>query len=226
MYKKFLIVLILDIIILINNSQTFAKYIFNYTLDVANINTGGNYYLITYTEIGDSNEKVEKVYKGDDHDQSGDILRRWLIEKYSTLETIKIEDNSGDIRNCSHLFGGYNEVIVFHKLRKIDLSSFNTENVVSMEFMFYDCVNLTDLNITNLNTSKVAVMHWMFKNCFSIETIDLRSFNTSNAFTMESMFEDCRNVKEIKVSEKWTTENANTSNMFNYCNLSSVTLYN
>ena len=39
MFKKYFIILVLDILILINNSQTFAKYVFNYTLDAATIDT-------------------------------------------------------------------------------------------------------------------------------------------------------------------------------------------
>ena len=51
MYKKYIIVLILNILIVINNNQTFAKYVFKDTLNVATFDTGGNYYLITYTYI-------------------------------------------------------------------------------------------------------------------------------------------------------------------------------
>lgn len=226
MYKKFLLILVLDILMLSNSTQTFAKYMFNYTLDVANVNTGGNYYLITYTEKDNTNEKIEKLYKGDNHDSDGQILRKWIMEKRLTLETIKIEDNSGDITNCEYLFGGSSEVAVCHQLKEIDLSSFNTENVIDMKFMFYECVNLIDLNISNLNTSKVTNMDWMFANCFSIETIDLRSFNTANVTNMESMFGNCVQAKEIKVSTKWITNNANISNMFRNCGVPSVTLYN
>lgn len=226
MYKKFLIILILDMFLLVNTTQTFAKYVFNYTLDVASVNTGGNYYLITYTEKDNTNEKIEKLYKGDNHDSNGQILRRWIMEKRFTLETIKIEDNSGNIKDCSRLFGGLSEVVVCHQLKKIDLSSFNTENVTDMSLMFYDCINLVDLNISNLNTSKVTDMSDMFRNCFSIETIDLRSFNTSNVTDMQCMFINCRSTKEIKVSIKWKTDNANMSDMFRDCGVSTLKLYN
>ena len=48
--RKFLIVLTLNILMLFNN-QTYAKYVFRYQLDVATLNTGGNYYLITYNSL-------------------------------------------------------------------------------------------------------------------------------------------------------------------------------
>lgn len=226
MYKKYIIILILDILILINNNHTFAKYVFKNTLDVATLNTGGNYYLITYTEKNDTNKKVEKVYKGDNHDSDGTILKKWIINKRTTLETIKIEDSSGDIRDCSYLFGGSNEILVCIFLKKIDLSGFNTSNVTDMKFMFYDCVNLIDLNVSNLNTSKVTDMSYMFCNCQSIKTIDLRSFDTHNVIDMDVMFSNCREVKEIRVSSKWTTEKATTKNMFRSCGVSNTNLYN
>lgn len=222
MYKKYIIILILNLLVLINKNQTFAKYVFNDTLNVATLNTGGNYYLIKYTEKGDSNQKEEKVYKGDNHDSDGAILKQWIIDKRTTLETIKIEDDSGDIRNCSYLFGGSNEILVCIFLKKIDLSGFNTENVTDMKFMFYDCVNLVDLNVSNLNTSKVTDMSYMFRNCQSLQIIDLRSFDTHNVTNMNVMFGNCRVVSEIKVSPKWTTEKASTKNMFRDCGVSSV----
>ena len=168
MYKKYIIVLILNLLFFINNNQTFAKYVFNDTLNVATLNTKGNYYLIKYTEKDDPNQKEEKVYKGDNHDSDGAILKQWIIDKRTTLETIKIEDDSGDIRDCSYLFGGSNEILVCIFLKRIDLSGFNTENVTDMKFMFYDCVNLVDLNVSNLNTSTVTDMSYMFCNCQSI----------------------------------------------------------
>ncbi len=225
MYKKYIIVLILNLLFFINNNQTFAKYVFNDTLNVATLNTKGNYYLIKYTEKDDPNQKEEKVYKGDNHDSDGAILKQWIIDKRTTLETIKIEDDSGDIRDCSYLFGGSNEILVCIFLKRIDLSGFNTENVTDMKFMFYDCVNLVDLNVSNLNTSTVTDMSYMFCNCQSIKTIDLRSFNTHNVTNMNVMFGNCRATNEIKVSQKWTNEKASTKNMFRECGVSSVSLY-
>ena len=225
MFKKYFIILALDILILINNSQTFAKYVFNYTLDVATLNTDGNYYLITYTETDEDDEKVEKLDKGDTHDSNGSKLRDWIMDKRQTLETIKIEDDSGDLRDCSYLFGGKNEIMVCHKLTEIDLSGLNTQNVTNMTFMFYDCIRLTKLNISNLDTSKVTDMSYMFCNCRSLRTIDLRSFNTYNVNNMEYMFGNCVLTTQIKVSQTFVTDNANTLNMFQNCGVDGTTLF-
>ncbi len=224
MYKK-CIILIIGIFILTSNSKTLAKYIFNYTLDVASLNTDGNYYLIKYTETNDNNEKIEKLYKGDNKDSDGSKLKKWIMDKRLNLKTIKIEDDSGDIKDCSYLFGGSEEIMICQYLTKIDLSGFNTENVTNMEFMFYDCFRLVDLNISNLNTNQVINMSYMFSKCNALGTIDLRSFNTERVTNMISMFSNCRSTKEIKVSAKFITHNANTTNMFNNCGVSQTTFY-
>lgn len=227
MYKKYLITFILSILILINSNETIAKYAFTYTLDVANCNTRGNYYLITYTGKDDpSIEKVEKLYKGDNHDEDGEILRNWLLERKRKIETIKIEDTSGDIKDCSYLFGKHSEVALSNGMKKIDLSSFNTENVTNMSYMFYDCVSLTELNISNLNTSKVTDMSCMFYYCQSMKSFDLRSFDTTNVTDMNRMFSTCKSLEEIKVSPTWTIDNSNTLNMYRDCGVSSTILYN
>ena len=48
------------------------------------------------------------------------------------------------------------------KLTTLDLSRFNTKNVVDMGSMFFECENLMSLNVSNFNTSKVTNMDYMF----------------------------------------------------------------
>ena len=36
-----------------------------------------------------------------------------------------------------------------HSLRKINLSSFNMSNVLSMTCLFYDCILLTEIDLSN-----------------------------------------------------------------------------
>ncbi len=108
-------------------------------------------------------------------------------------------------------------------LETLDLSNFNTTNVTNMKWMFQGCSNLTNLNIRSFNTSKVTDMEGMFAKCSNIIELDLCSFNTSNAVNMKWMFGETPNLKLIKVSSNWTTNNADTQDMFVYSNISSVT---
>ena len=40
-------------------------------------------------------------------------------------------------------------------LTKINLSNFNTNNLINMGFMFDECTSLTNINLSNFNTNKV-----------------------------------------------------------------------
>ena len=39
------------------------------------------------------------------------------------------------------------------KLSELDLSSFNTNNVINMDRIFYHCENLSKLNLSSFNTN-------------------------------------------------------------------------
>lgn len=91
----------------------------------------------------------------------------------------------------------------------LDLSSWKTSNVTSMEKMFCAKPNnsppiqtkLVSLNLSGWDTSNVTGqngsggMHGMFWNCQVLEElIGEESWNTSNVTTMESMFRGCRRL--------------------------------
>lgn len=225
MNKKFIIILILNILFIVGNT-TLAKYIFNDTLDVAIVNTtNDNYYIIKYTELNDTNEKIEKLSKEGSYDMTGEILKNWIASKSETLETIKIEDNSGYILDCSFLFGGLLKELPCKNLTKIDLSEFNTENVENMNFMFYGCPKLSELNISNFNTNQTNNMSYMFLECYELETLDLRSFSTNNVSYMDGMFAGCKSLKEVKVSANWSPCDTEVD-IFSKSGVNHTTLYN
>ena len=50
-----------------------------------------------------------------------------------------------------------------------------------MDLMFYRCLNLTSLDLSNFDTSNIIDMDGMFAHCSSLVSLDLSNFNTSNA---------------------------------------------
>ena len=103
-------------------------------------------------------------------------------------------------------------------LTSIDLSSFDTSNVVAMSSLFDGCSSLTNLNLSNFNTSKVTNMEWMFQGCTNLIALDLSSFDTSKVTTMYVMFFQCHNLKTIYVSDLWNISNVTSaSRMFEGC---------
>ena len=110
------------------------------------------------------------------------------------------------------MFGGCN------KLKEINLSNFNTENVKNMNRMFKDCYSINYLPINNFNTGKAEEMKEMFYNCKSLKNIDLSNFNTSKVQNMTSMFVGCPNeiIAKIKNSYKNFTDDAFTLPKMDY----------
>ena len=85
-------------------------------------------------------------------------------------------------------------------LSNLDISRFNTENVTTMEQMFYNCRSLADLNVSSFNTSEVQTMYGMFSNCSSLTELDVTGFDVSNVFSFEEMFYNCTNLERLDVS--------------------------
>ncbi len=121
-----------------------------------------------------------------------------------TKKLILNEDSSGMFRDMS-------------SLESIDVSKFDTSNVVEMGNMFDGCKKLVSLNLSNFDTSKVVLMAEMFRNCTSLENLDLSSFNTSNVVSMVSMFKECENLIQLNISSFNTKNVHHMGAMFAGC---------
>ena len=102
-------------------------------------------------------------------------------------------------------------------LQSINLDNFNTGNVESMEYMFYNCRSLTSLNVSNFETSQVTSMEGMFAYCDSLESLDLSTFNTQSVMTFYFMFGNCVNLKYLNLSGMQTNSAVNFGSMFFNC---------
>ena len=80
---------------------------------------------------------------------------------------------------------------------EIDLSNFNTSEAIDMVYMFNNCSSLTSLNLSNFDTSHVTRMFDMFRSCLSLTSLDLSSFNTSSVTSMVSMFNGCISLSSL-----------------------------
>lgn len=54
--------------------------------------------------------------------------------------------------------------------------------------MFFQCINLTNIDVSCFDTSKVTNMSYMFGGCWTLSDLDLSNFNTSNVTDMKGMF--------------------------------------
>ncbi|MDF7665901.1 BspA family leucine-rich repeat surface protein [Bifidobacterium sp. ESL0745] len=131
-------------------------------------------------------------------------------------------------------------------LRQLDLSGFNTANVVdmsdmfdgdtaltsiafsgsfatgkvtSMYKMFNNCAALTSasLDLSNFDTHSVKSLNSMFAGCSDLTSLNLSNFNTSNVTDMSGMFQSCRDLTSVNLSSFVTTNVTTMNSMFNDC---------
>ena len=138
----------------------------------------------------------------------------------SPSNTIIMNWNS-PVTDCSKMF---NELIY---INSIDLSNFNSPNIVSMSYMFYNCQNLMHINFTNFKTSNVRDMNYTFYNCIALASLDLSSFDTTKVISMDYMFFNCLNLTSLKLGTFKNTLTIRMRGIFQNCiNLSSLDLSN
>ena len=103
------------------------------------------------------------------------------------------------------------------QLNKLDLTTFDTSNVTNMNSMFASCQVLTELDISDFDTSKVTNMSNMFYGCKKLPSLDLSSFDTSKVTLTSSMFRQCGELTSLDLSSFNTSNVTNMEYMFNLC---------
>ena len=69
--------------------------------------------------------------------------------------------------------------------------------------IFFKCYDIKSLDLSSFNTQNVIYMSGMFRGCNSLTNLNLSSFNTQNVTNMSDMFEECNSLikKCIKFDE-------------------------
>ena len=152
-----------------------------------------------------------------------------INSKYIT-NLVSINFNNNFNTSKSKLFSSQAYDGVFYRcssLKELDLSSFNTANVIGMGSMFSECSSLKSLDLSNFNTSNVTTMYGMFYGCSSLTNLDLSSFNTSNVTSMGAMFFKCQLLTILDLSGFDTSKVTGMMWLFNNCSsLTSLDLSN
>ena len=105
-----------------------------------------------------------------------------------------IWDNNNPLYTCKNMFNGCRDIT------EIDLSYFDTSQVIDMHKMFYTCTSLNSLKLDNFDTSKVTDMSYMFASCSSLSTLNLSEFDTSQVEDMCYMFFSCSSLLSLNLS--------------------------
>ena len=88
----------------------------------------------------------------------------------------------------------------FKNITSLDLSSFETKNVVNMRDMFSDCSSLESLDLSMFDVSNVIEILDMFNGCSSLATLDLSNWNLSKVYNPSFegyTFHGCSKLKTV-----------------------------
>ena len=97
----------------------------------------------------------------------------------SDLKTLAVTNINGMFHGCT-------------SLTSLDLSGWDTSQVVLMGLLFYGCSSLTSVvGLSDLKTPAVTSMDAMFEGCTSLTSLDLSGWDTSKVTSMCSMFDNC-----------------------------------
>ena len=178
--------------------------------------------------INDKKFKYEKYFIPE---KEGDynILLKFKINMndcsfmfYKCSNITKIDLSSFDTQNVTDMRKMF---FGCNNLKEIDLSTFNTQSVTNMFGMFGKCKNLNNINLSLFSTENVTDMSYMFDGASNLTNLDLSSFNTQNVKNMYSMFIDCSNLIDIDLSSFNTIKVKNMAFMFAECfNIKNINL--
>ena len=139
----------------------------------------------------------------------GEIKKNILTHKFKKEGLYQIYIITGYIlTDMSYMFSGCSG------LKKLNLSSFNTNQVTDMNSMFRGCSGLKDLNLSSFNTNQVKYMSSMFYGCSGLKELNLSSFNTNQVTNMSYMFSGCSGLKELNLSSFNTNQVTDMNSMF------------
>ena len=107
------------------------------------------------------------------------------------------------------------EMFLGSNIKEIDLSNFDTSNVINMDGMFRQC-NFSKLDLSNFNTSKLKSAKLMFQRNGNIDVIDLSNADFTNLTTSTGMFEGVPTSVNLKLKDTETNRNFMNTNFSSY----------
>ena len=149
-----------------------------------------------------SSSLFDNVYRNDvDFITIGNNYKKYTKnESFNVIKGIGIEIHFNKaIKKLTSFFDAFYDINMKY-LSFVDLSNFDTSQVIDMNSMLYGCSSLKSLDLSNFDTSQVTDMGWMFYNCSSLESLDLSNFDTSQVSDMNSMFYNCNSLKSLDLS--------------------------
>ena len=162
------------------------------------------------------------------------FFKRSTVAPVSSISTINIEDSDMSDYEIKAWYNTADQAVYYYtepnvvflnenseamfrwftKMETIDLSSFNTSEVITMNTMFYMMNSLKSIDVSGFNTSKVTDMNAMFDLTGVIEQLDVSNFDTSNVTDMKWMFFGLNKLKKLNLTNFDTSKVTNMYGMF------------
>lgn len=92
-----------------------------------------------------------------------------------------------------------------------------SENLNTLESMFYDCQSLQSVSLKGLNTQNVTSLSALFRGCYNLTNIDFSGCNFTNVTDCSAMYLGCFKLQDIDLSELNLKNVNNTFYMFAGC---------
>ena len=134
-----------------------------------------------------------------------------MFDQMADVSEIKFGSNfnTKNVVNMGRMFA------VNLSIQSLDLSSFNTGKVTTMNDMFNSMTSLTHIDFgANFDTSNVTDMTGMFYQSTSLVNLDLSHFNTRKVKSMNSMFSQMSGLTILDISNFETPSLENAGSMF------------
>ena len=100
--------------------------------------------------------------------------------------------------------------------KSLDVSNFNSSNVINMISIFEGCISVTSLDVSIFDISKAQLWPHTYRLLYLV-SLDLSNFDTSNAMVISVMFLNCESITSIDISSFNTGKLKRISSLFNSC---------
>ena len=96
-----------------------------------------------------------------------------------------------------------------YKLKKIDVSKFDTSKCENISAMFQRCENIEEIDMINWDMSNLKYenefkenpIECLFNNCKKLKKIKgIENFNTKEVLNMIAIFNECNELEELDLS--------------------------
>lgn len=112
-------------------------------------------------------------------------------------------------KDCRYMF--YPRVA--SNIATIDFGNINTSKMTYARYMFHNC-KVTELDLSGWNTSNLVEADSMFNSCYQLTILDMTGWDISNVTSAGAMFTSTNSLSTIYASD-WSTENAKLSQSLN-----------